>query len=155
MDSSASPKVGRSPPRRALKLLGGLVFLALMTLPFWIGGVMTKRLDTGAREQFSKDFSCPEDRIQVHPLADLLDPARLPGRGPAAPPDEVARDPARLAIWQEEARERAKDRKKELEDYAAFDVRGCDHQVVWYCTHGGGADGVVYPTMVVCSTGAP
>ncbi len=65
----------------------------------------------GARREFSKVFSCPEDRIHVAPSDQ---PAE-------SPPPEVAADPARLAIWRQNHPHDASE---------VFDLTGCDRHIV-------------------------
>ena len=89
-------------------VLGWLAFVALVCAAPWIlCALLTKRLDVGAREQFSREQSCPEDRIQVRARPEVKPSDAFFGTDRREPPSEVARDPARLAIWQKGERERA------------------------------------------------
>lgn len=141
-----------SPPKpgRVLMALGVLALLALIAAAPWaLLALATKPLDVGAREQFSKEHSCPEDRIQVRARPDLKPfDAWLVER--PRPPDEVARDPGRLAIWEKGERERAEGWN---EGHETFEVRGCGHQVLYLCSHSSNADGSTYPGLVLCGHG--
>ena len=76
-----------------------------------------------ARETFSKEFTCPADRIQITPAAPE------PASG-AEPSPEIANDPARLKLWQSQ---------HDLEDQTAkktwsyFAVEGCEHTARYRC----------------------
>jgi hypothetical protein len=54
---------------KLLLSVGGLG--AIVAAPFVLVALATKPLDVGAREQFSKEFSCPEERIQVRARPDV------------------------------------------------------------------------------------
>ena len=43
------------------------------------------------------------------------------------PPDEVKKDPARLAKWQQDQAERRKRQSSTYSDYDVFEVSGCGH----------------------------
>ena len=131
-------------------VLGWLAFVALVCAAPWIlCALLTKRLDVGAREQFSREQSCPEDRIQVRARPEVKPSDAFFGTDRREPPSEVARDPARLAIWQKGERERAEDWNARFEP---FEVRGCGAQVLYLCSHPGDADGSTYPGLVSCMT---
>jgi hypothetical protein len=67
----------------------------------------------GARNQFSRAFSCPESRIEVSP-AEGLDPA----------PPEIAADPERLEVW----------RRNHVDGRARLDLRGCGQSLRFACS---------------------
>ena len=116
-------------------LLGGVVLFLFVVCT---GGVL---LSTSARETFAQRYSCPEDRITVRERGDVrpsqifLDPAT-----PESPPDEVARDPGRLARWRSD---RAKARQQSIDSYddrfnysiTVYEVDGCGHTVFMGCEH--------------------
>lgn len=135
--------------RSLLVTLG--IIAAISALPWIIEAIATKPLDEGAREEFSRIHLCPLERVEVRRRADLtpwdLHVARW---GPSVPPDEVARDPERLALWKEQERER---QDRENEDAEVFELRGCGRQVVWACDHPTVAGGDVYIGMVSCTDG--
>jgi hypothetical protein len=66
-----------------------------------------------------------------------------------APPDEVAKDPARLALWEEEQREHEASWNS---SYEVFEARGCEHQVLQYCDHPSDQNGTSLG-LVSCSEG--
>jgi hypothetical protein len=104
-------------------------------------------LETGAREEFSKEFSCPADRVEVTPRPDLKSFEVIFGPR-SAPPSDIAADPGRLEVWRK--------RQDELEGNwnrggTVFQVRGCSHDVIYACsraqTHANTSNGII------CSTG--
>ncbi len=135
---------------RNVLLLAGLGTAVVIALPFAIHALVVKPLDVGAREQFSQQFSCPGDRIQVRARPDVK-PFDVYFGERSRPPDEVARDPARLAIWEKGERERAESWNDE---YEVFEVRGCGHEVIFDCAHAGGPGGETYPGVVSCIAGS-
>ena len=94
---------------------------------FLLSLVACKSVTEGARERFSKDHSCPLDRVEVRPREDVR-PSDLLARPQPSP--EVARDPERLAVWQAaEAQSRAyEDRADKI-----VEVRGCGQQTLLAC----------------------
>ena len=58
--------------------------------------------ETGARETFSREHTCPEDRVEVRERKDLR-PSMLRVR--VSPPPEIASDPGRLAQFNEKQAE--------------------------------------------------
>ncbi len=138
-----------SPARSTLLALA--VVAALFALPWFIGTIGTKSLDKGAREEFSRIHLCPIDRVEVRRRADLTPwDLHVAKWGGSRPPDEVARDPERLALWKEQERAR---QERENEDAEVFEVRGCGRQVLWSCDHPTVAGGEVYIGMVSCTEG--
>lgn len=95
----------------------------------WAG---CKKLDAGARETFSLQFSCPEERLAVTARADVDAYALRFASAMPKPPPEVSVDPARLAVWQ-----RDQDRARAAWNgrFTAFQVRGCEHQETYLCAH--------------------
>jgi hypothetical protein len=105
---------------------------------------------TTAKEKFGKTYSCPLERVDVKERKDV-DPAMLfnpPSK--AGPPDEVKKDPARLAKWQA-------DQKADWEkvasgyrrSYTVYEMNGCDHHLFFACTNADNA-GQAGGTTVVC-----
>jgi hypothetical protein len=97
----------------------------------------------GAADEFSKDFSCPADKITVKPRDDLKIHDITFGPRPA-PPSDVAKDPQRLAIWN------AKEQKNEdswNNSGNVYEVSGCDHDLVYTCsqaqTHASTSSGII------------
>lgn len=99
----------------------------LLLLVVMVSGVGCKSLKTGAKEEFSAHFSCPEDRITVseRPYSAIA------GNSPS-PPREVASDPERLAIWKKQQDEKAAALAR---NYEAFEVEGCGRKVLYRCSH--------------------
>src|SRR5512147_2203685 len=86
-----------------------------------------KSVTEGAREHFSKDFTCPLDRVEVRPRPDIR-PSDF--EKPSDPPKEIADDPGRLKMWkanQDERKSWANSRDDILE------ARGCGHQRLYAC----------------------
>lgn len=86
-----------------------------------------KSVTEGARERFSKDHSCPLDRVEVRMREDLR-PSDLETRPKPSP--EIAADPGRLRVWQEE-----ETKARELSDRGEkmVEVRGCAVQTLYAC----------------------
>jgi hypothetical protein len=87
-------------------------------------------LAAGAKEQFSKDVSCPLDRIESRDRHDLhpssfTNPMFLP-----KPSAEIVADPGRLAVWQ---RNHEHDRTRSDGDNQIEEVRGCGKQAFYEC----------------------
>jgi hypothetical protein len=135
--------MGRSPT------LGGFLVVAALVTPG------CKGLKTGAREEFAKKFSCPDDRVQVVERADLHAYDVIHGDRDTftkAPPEEVAADPGRLAKWKADHDE-SDDRNRSYYNsaYTVFEVSGCDHEVLMACTHPGGVKGGTRMDRVSCN----
>lgn len=93
-----------------------------------------KRTSTGAGEYFAKKYSCPIERVNVRPRSDLKgSQVSVPQTETEIPPDEVKRDPARLAVWQKSGREKADEPRKILDGLDVFEVRGCGHAEYLLC----------------------
>lgn len=90
-----------------------------------------KDLDEGAREDFSRSHTCPLDRVEARERTDLR-PSAL-HFGANKPPAEVAADPGRLKMWQDE---QARDAEKYDGRYKTFEVRGCGHLELLTCARG-------------------
>ena len=85
-----------------------------------------KDLNEGAREDFSRAHTCPMDRVEARERADIR-PSSL-RYGEDKPPAEIAADPGRLKMWQDE---RTKDRQDYDSSNKTFEVRGCGHLLSW------------------------
>jgi hypothetical protein len=137
-----------APRTRRHRLVLTLACLALGL----VGGFGCKRLSTGALETFAQQHSCPEERVQVREREDL-DPEAVKWGAPTplTPPDEVRRDPARLARFQRDQAEQQARRRASYAGYAVFEVSGCDHKELLVCHHPGGSRGGT--DAVSCSEG--
>jgi hypothetical protein len=101
------------------------------------GVVGCKSVGVGAREEFGRQYSCPDDRVTARERPDIapetvLDPMRTRA---AAPPPEVAADPGRLAKWQADRDAALAARKHMYDDYEIHEVSGCDHTQLMACHH--------------------
>jgi hypothetical protein len=86
-----------------------------------------KGMKTGAQQNFAREFTCPEDRVEVRPRTEIR-PSDLKTK--STPSKEIAADPQRLKIWQT-----AKDESDASENSLneVFEARGCDHQALYSC----------------------
>ena len=71
-------------------------------------------LEASARSEFARENSCPEERVVV---------SHAPPR--PAPPD-VAADPGRLAVWNDNEAKRSR---------IYYVARGCGHESRYLCEH--------------------
>jgi hypothetical protein len=92
--------------------------------------VACQSLASGAKEQFSKDYSCPLDRIESRDRRDLHPSSFSYPLPMPKPPADVAADPARLALWT----------KNHTHDPTLYDgdndieeARGCGKQAFYQC----------------------
>jgi hypothetical protein len=92
-----------------------------------IGLSACKSKEQGAKEHFSQDATCPEDRVEVRARTDLKPSMWLPKE---TPPASIAADPGRLAMWQD-----ARDQRLASTDSRddIFEARGCGQQKVYAC----------------------
>jgi hypothetical protein len=102
-------------------------FLAVAAL------VGCKSSSTAALEKFAEEYSCPTDRVTVKPRTDIKwsSVAFVDTRG--APPDEVKKDPQRLAKWEEDQRKQYAPLIESLDEHDVFEARGCDHAMLVGC----------------------
>jgi hypothetical protein len=113
--------------RRAILLLSMLPIVALS------GGC--KRLPTGAREHFSRQFSCPEDRVELIERSDVKYGDLTFPKTTAAPPDDVKSDPERLALWEKNHADEASNVREKLNEMNVFQAKGCGQDVLLACAH--------------------
>jgi hypothetical protein len=87
-----------------------------------------KNLNDAAREDFSQTHTCPLDRVEVRERRDLRPSSFMTTR---TPPAEVAADPGRLKMWQDEQDKQ----RAAANNYGdqVFEVRGCGHQTLMTC----------------------
>ena len=118
-----------------------------------VGLLGCKRLSTGARESFAKEYSCPEDRVVVTERSSLRYSSFFEPFDPGTPPDEVARDPGRLAKWNADKRADHEETMSGIDgDLTVFQVTGCDHEVFMGCGHSSTEDGGLDSGSVSCFT---
>jgi hypothetical protein len=103
-----------------------------------LAGCSTRSLESGAQETFTREFSCPADRVTVtlRPEVDVY--AKTFAFAPTKPPPDVAADKARLAVWNEE---RAKAQAFYRERYKAYSASGCGSKALYACNHPNGSRG--------------
>jgi hypothetical protein len=89
--------------------------------------VACEKLDADAKRSFSRENTCPIERTESRERPELH-PSML--HKPSGPAPEVAHDPQRLALWQEE-QERA--RAGADRDQTVVEVRGCNHEELFRC----------------------
>jgi hypothetical protein len=112
-----------------------------------------KRLATGARETFARDYSCPEDRVEVIERADIGYSSLFEPPPPGTPAPEVAADPERLAKWKSDQEEaRATLTRNFDRSMTVYQVTGCDHEVLMGCQHRTDYDGAKDLSRVNCFT---
>ena len=135
--------------RLALTLIRGALVLGL------VAGVGCKRLKTGAREEFGRKYTCPEERIEVRARDDVTyGDLVLRSQTRETPPDEVKNDPGRRAKWEHDQKKKRDDFKDSLDGLDVFEVRGCGHTVLLGCGHPGDSEGVSL-SEVSCSEAPP
>ena len=87
-----------------------------------------KNLNEAAREEFSQANTCPMDRVEARERSDLKPSMFFPK---LSPPTDIAADPGRLKMWQDE-----QDKQRAAADTSGddvFEVRGCGKQVIIWC----------------------
>jgi hypothetical protein len=102
-------------------------WLLLLVLALSTSLVGCQSKEAGAREKFSKEFTCPAERVEVRERSDLK-PSML--RAQVPPPPDVAADPARLAMWkaEEETNNENADQMCDM-----LEARGCNQQSLVCC----------------------
>lgn len=122
-----------------------ILLLALLAI------ISCKRLSTGAREEFAKKYSCPENRVTVTERSDLHYGDLAVQPSVEEPPDDVKKDPERLAKFKKDKAEEKSELKSTLNsNLDMFGVKGCDHDVLMGCGHASDSDGSSDMSHVVC-----
>src|SRR5690349_10774430 len=80
-----------------------------------------KKLTTGAREEFAKKYSCPLDRVGVRLREDLRYGDLVVEEPDDPPPEEVKRDPARLAKFKADRARQLSAARASLNDLDVFE----------------------------------
>ncbi len=103
----------------------------LGTLVAAVGQVACQSLSDGAKETFSKSFTCPIDRVEVRARPELHPSDWFK---PRKPPTDIAADPERLKMWQAE-----QDKLRTVWDpyHSIYEARGCGHQSLFECGKAG------------------
>jgi hypothetical protein len=94
-----------------------------------------KSLADGAREEFARRHSCPEDRVTVQERDDANAAEIAFGFEEGEPPPEVAADPERLAKWKQDAEEKRTRAEDGASSLGIFEVGGCDTSMLLVCNH--------------------
>jgi hypothetical protein len=97
----------------------------------WILLAACQSYESGARESFSKEFTCPGERVTVKERPELKPSQVMYGGANARqPPKEIATDPGRLKIWQAE-----QDKTTASVDSSCemWEASGCDHAKLLCC----------------------
>lgn len=102
-----------------------VVVLLLLSLTQLGCGLGRSLVAGSVRYTFSREHSCPEDRLAMHTIP--VDPHEL--LVPADPPPDVAADPGRLSVWRTTAWEDA----AEYTDLSAIRVQGCGVEQTYLC----------------------
>lgn len=128
--------------------------LAALLLLLLIAGCAS--LEDGARDHFVTALSCPADRVLVKARPDLGYGDLLPALAASKPPDEVAADPERLALWKEQQTSALATRRANADaTYDVFEVSGCGRTVRLGCRHPQDTRGRTELSAVVCSSPEP
>jgi hypothetical protein len=113
--------------------------------------ISCKRLATGAREEFAKKYSCPENRVAVTERSDLHYGDLVVQAQTEEPPEDVKKDPERLAKFKKDKADEKSELKNNLNsNLDMFAVKGCDHDVLMGCGHATDSDGSSQLNRVVC-----
>ena len=96
----------------------------------WLELTGCQNVADGAKERFSKDNSCPIDRVESRVREDLK-PSSFYDKTKAAPPADIAADPTRLAMWHEK-----QDAAATQSDsfFTIAEARGCGKQALYQCS---------------------
>jgi hypothetical protein len=134
-----------------------------IALPIAICLVACVSLGIGARDDFARRFSCPEDRVHVVLRQDLRrrleteddrDLARTRYPLQDTPLPEVARDPERLAKWRRDQTEIWRERTSMLQGLHSnedvFELNGCEHALLLACRHPSALRGGFIINAVTC-----
>jgi hypothetical protein len=124
------------------KQLEVAVVAALLCAP--VGCTSINNLQNAAARSFTADHTCPRDRMVLTRQPNAPAPAKQP-------PEGVARDPERLAVWNQKAAKEAKER----EDWETWAVQGCGHDAVYACSWSANPDGTSAASCVASGTRAP
>jgi serine/threonine protein kinase len=108
----------------------GCFLLGIVGVPllFLVLFVTRQSLLDGSKDQFSKRYVCPLDRVQSTPRPDInVVGFEYPKQ---SPPRDIAADPARVAVWQAN-QPKPRDTGDEI-----FEVQGCGQHLLWACHRG-------------------
>jgi hypothetical protein len=87
----------------------------------------------GAKEDFSNEFTCPKESVEARARKDI-DDFLMKSWKPAQPSTEIAADPSRLKMFNQQQEERrGADNRRHW-----FEARGCGHQRLYSCGYTAG-----------------
>jgi len=129
--------------RRVVVVVICLAFVAL---------VSCKRVSTGAKEYYGKEFSCPDGRFTIKERPDLKWGSIILDGNHEEPPDEIKKDPGRVAKWREEKNKEKEESRSTLDRLDVFEAEGCDHHVLMGCGHSTTNEGGCDASSVSCWT---
>jgi hypothetical protein len=123
---------GQSRPRPRARYSARVLVALLLSTPGCRSNNAQEKA-TKAQETFTKDFSCPKERVIVTPRPDLTR-YDLDHRTADTPPKEVAADPGRLAEWKKShGRPDCGGPITDGNCDPVFQVKGCDHEETYTC----------------------
>ena len=105
---------------------------ALVVLAVGLGSASCLSLSSGARNIFSKQISCPPDRVTVVARPDLPPHSIYEGVVDAPPPADIAADPARLRYFRQQQAEKVSNIDESCKMY---EVTGCGAHRLTCCNH--------------------
>jgi hypothetical protein len=121
--------------------------VALSLAALTLAHVGCKSRKEGARERFSEDFTCPEDKVNARERPDL-DAYDLDFGAPPPPSQEIQKDPQRWRLWRERQEETHRSWNNAL---SVFEASGCHHDAFYTCSHPSGSRGGTNLARASCS----
>ena len=110
-----------------------LALIATLTVASLTG---CKSREEQAREQFSNAVSCPASKVKVRELEGVTAQEIRDEHDTSKPkpPPEVAADPERLEVWEEnEAKQRRANAREPGFGSDVFEVKGCGETITYEC----------------------
>ncbi|MEO7110929.1 MAG: hypothetical protein ABI183_10870 [Polyangiaceae bacterium] len=104
----------------------------LIALVFLAG---CESMEESAKKTFSHDNTCPLGRVETRVRKDLK---LSMFQGNMTPPADVAADPGRLKMWQDQ---QAKNSSEDDDNWTITEARGCDKHVFYKCKLPQGGNG--------------
>jgi hypothetical protein len=118
-----------------MRMLLSIVLLSLVATAC-LGGCRRESASTGAKQDFARRYSCPEDRVTVRERKDVDPAVLLAPPATESPPAEVKSDPGRLAKWEADRKaKRAETEAGYRRSFTIFEASGCDHAALLACTY--------------------
>lgn len=117
---------GEIPHLRWLRLALVIVLCALMAA--------CGSKEEAAFRAFSKENSCPRDRMTVTPIKDVtMRDLWLHANPEPTPAADVQADPTRLAVWRKSQEKNREGPLRGVKRFALFHVEGCGHEIDYAC----------------------